>query len=96
MSEHELVIGGYLMKRIILNSIIKLRIFSIFFICTITINTMDVYGQEDASLKVKYTFENLTIDGSQVMDDNGNYIATFENGATVQKIGNWRNFKRPN
>ena len=73
----------------IINSVMKWKISGIFFIWSICIFTVDGFGQADPSLKVQFTFKNLSPDSSQVMDDLGNYTATFENGAAVQKIGHF-------
>ena len=62
-------------------------VLSIFFICFICMNTVYLFAQPDAGLQVQYTFKNVTPDGSQVLDESGNYPAVMVNGATVQKKG---------
>ena len=77
------------MWKIDLNSILKLKILCLIIISFFCTNATDVYGQVDVNLKLQYTFENLTPDSSQVMDDAGVYISTFINNATVKKIGDF-------
>jgi arabinoxylan arabinofuranohydrolase len=77
------------MKKGIINSTMNRKISSLFFACTMCFCSVNGYGQADASLKVQFTFKNLTPDGSQVMDDYNHYTAILENGATVQKIGHF-------
>jgi hypothetical protein len=44
-----------------------------------------------SNLKLHYTFNNITNNGQQVVDDSGNgYTATFMNGATIKQIGNYK------
>jgi arabinoxylan arabinofuranohydrolase len=76
-------------KKKMINSTLARKILKLFCVWTMGLINLNAYGQADAGLKVRFTFRNLTPGSSQVTDDLGNYTATFENGATVQNIGNF-------
>lgn len=42
----------------------------------------------DASLKLRYTFDNQSADKTQIIDDSGNgFSGTLKNGASIKKVG---------
>jgi uncharacterized membrane protein len=69
-----------------------LKLFGVLIVYALVLNTTKLSAQQvtDSSLKLHYTFQKLSSDSTQVLDESGNgYNATVANGAKFRKMGKY-------